>query len=223
MKRNRRILRGQAAQINNSPYTGLLCRNREIMRSPPVALCKALRTTAHGMNQVVRNLDSLQCLGQTAGMEDVGLDNADAARTGAESRRISHHARNFVSALHQFWEQVATDISGRARDEDFHDRPGFNRQISKLSRLAKQTHMAYGIMSQNAISENVRNTMAVATIVASKASMSMNASPGWWRPKNRPDQARLNPNWMKKRTKAVLGAFHPAFRHTSQALVAILK
>ena len=101
MKRDGRSLRGQSSQIDDPLYPGLFCRDGEIARRAPVALFKARRAAAHRVNQVIRHFDSLQRRRQSAGVKSIGLDDARASQTVAESGSVPHHAGDFVSALQQ--------------------------------------------------------------------------------------------------------------------------
>src|SRR5581483_11276394 len=76
-------------------------------------------------------------------------------------------------------------------------------------------------MSANAVLENGRKPMAVATIAPSRSRMSASAAAGQRRPKNNPDQVQLSPNWTKNKTIAYLLLLQPALRHTSQAAIAM--
>ena len=112
------------------------------MRSLAVALLKTGLAPTHGMNQVIRHFDSLQGRKQGFGTESIGLDNSRAFQAGVKARNIPHHAGDLVPSLHQSRKQLATDIAGRACDQNSHEGPEFKRQISKLSRLANITQSA---------------------------------------------------------------------------------
>ena len=62
--------------------------------------------------------------------------------------------------------------------------------------------------------------MVVATMAASKATISMKAAPGMWKPKNSHDHAAFKANWTANRASGHQ-CHSPAFRHTSQAATAM--
>ncbi len=142
MRGNFRGSRSQSAQIDDPLHSGLFRRSRKVLRGAPVAILETRMPATHGVNQVVRHFDSLHGWKQAVGKQGIALDHGCTFHPMADARRLPHHARDIVSACQELREQLPTHIAGRACNQDFHDCPAFNRQMEKLSTLAKETHIA---------------------------------------------------------------------------------
>ena len=95
----------------------------------------------------------------------------------------------------------------------------FSRQIVKFSTLAKPTQPKYGTIRIPAAIDFGQNAMVVAKIATKRATTSMKAAPGMWKPKNNHDQAAFKINWTAN--KAIAHCQSPPCRHTSHAATAI--
>ncbi len=113
------VVAAESPQVDDVPDTGAGRSVPERCGRPAVGLVERPRT-AHGVHQVVRDLDSRHGPVERLGVGDVALDDLDpvAPRRVSELARVAHEATDPVAGLEQLGDEAAPDVAGGAGDED---------------------------------------------------------------------------------------------------------
>ena len=108
-----------AAEVDDPPHVGVLRGGGEGARTLPVALGEAA-TPAHGVDQVVGDVDPVQRGLQARRILDVGLHHLDLCAPGAvlEPVGVARHRAHPQSGGQQRGDQAPADVSAGAGDQD---------------------------------------------------------------------------------------------------------